>query len=62
MTANFSFKNINLKQSCRYTKLAKNLGQARVISCEFDRHGLQCQHGDCTCKCHITKLIKSEDK
>ena len=46
-------RNIDLTQQCKYTKQAQNIGQARLISCEFDKHGLQCQHGDCTCKCHF---------
>jgi len=43
---------IDYAEPCKYTKLAKNLGQARIISCEFGKHGSQCQHGDCTCDCH----------
>ena len=46
------FIDMDLTQPCKYTKNAKNLGQARLISCEFDKHGVQCQHGDCSCKCH----------
>lgn len=43
---------IDLTQPCKYTKIAKNLGQARQNSCEFNIHGNSCEHGDCTCKCH----------
>ncbi len=44
------FRNIDLTQNCKYTK--GKLGQARLISCEYDKHGSQCQHNDCTCNCH----------
>lgn len=45
-------KLIDYSKPCKYTTLSKTLANARSISCEFDKHGSQCQHGDCTCECH----------